>query len=136
MRVLERRAGGRAVILEDDDVPQPDVALQIEHALAPRPEHLLDRRLRHRRQRLLVVRRLDDHFVRADAVHPIEQPLAFAIERALDPQRRKLVRHDAHVPAAVFPAPLRYARISGGVLSSCPWQNGQSSSPLVVTVSI
>src|SRR6266566_7827362 len=39
-------------------------------------------------------------------------------------------------PLALACVPLRYARISGGVLSSCPSQNGQSSSGLVVTVSI
>ena len=137
MTVLERRACRRAVILEDDDMAQTDVALQVEHAIAPGPEHLLDRRLGHRRQRLSVDRRLDDDFVRANAVHPIEQPLAFAIEIAFDAQRRKLVRHDAHVPAGgVRRLPLRYARISGGVLFSCPSQNGQRSSGLVLTVSI
>ncbi len=49
--------------------------------------------------RLVVIRRLDDHLVRADAVHPIEQPLPFAIEIALDLQRGKPVRHDAQIPA-------------------------------------
>jgi len=36
--------------------------------------------------------------VRADAVHPIEHPVALAVETALDLQRRKLVRHDPHHP--------------------------------------
>ena len=99
MRMLERRAGRRAVVLEDQDVAEPPILLQVGHPLAVRPEHLLDLRLAHRRQRLVVIRRLDDHFVRADAVHPIEQPLAFAIEIALHLQRRKPVRHDAEVPA-------------------------------------
>ena len=46
-------------------------------------------RLRHRRQRLAVIGRLDDHFVRADTVHPIEQPLALPVEAAFDLQRRR-----------------------------------------------
>ena len=44
-------------------------------------------------------RRLDDDLVGADAVHPIEEALAFAIEIPFNLQRRVLVRHDAHVPA-------------------------------------
>ena len=104
VRVLERRARGRTVILENHDVPQPDVPFQIKHPLAPGPEHLLDLRLRKRRERLRVARRFDNHFVRADAVHPIEEPLAFAIEIALDAQRRKFVGHDTDIPArAVAP---------------------------------
>jgi hypothetical protein len=46
-----------------------------------------------------VARRLDDHFVRADPVHPIEHAFADPVERPLDLQRGKLVRHDADVPA-------------------------------------
>ena len=89
-----------AVVLEDDDVAEPEVLLEIQHAIAPGPEHPLDGLLGHRRQRGAVLRRLDDHFVRADPVHPVEQPLALAIQRAFDPQHRKLVRHDAHFPAS------------------------------------
>ena len=39
-------------------------------------------------------------------------------------------------PPVLPGVPLRYARISGGVWSSCPSQNGQSASGLIVTVSI
>jgi hypothetical protein len=55
-----------------------------------------------------MVRRLDDDLVRTDAVHPIEQPVAFAIERPLDPERRELVGHDPDVPAS---------RIAGSAVS-------------------
>ena len=97
--MLERRARRRAVILEQQDVAKPPILLQVEHPLAERPQHPLNLRFRHRRQRLVVIGRLDDHFVRADAVHPIEQPLAFPIEVAFHLQRGKLVRHDSKIPA-------------------------------------
>ena len=93
--------------------------------------------LRHRREPLVVVRRLDDDLVGADAAHAVEHPLALAVERALDAQRRKLVGHDAQVPAgAVRPRRrCRYARTSGGVTSSRPGQNGQCSRPIAVAFS-
>jgi hypothetical protein len=74
-------------------------AMQVEHALAVRHQHLaqvLDRQIGHV---LVVARRLDHDFVRADAVHLVVQPLAAPIELAFDLQRRELVRHHAHVPA-------------------------------------
>ena len=37
--------------------------------------------------------------MRADAIHPIEQALATAIERAFDAKHRKLIRDNAEVPA-------------------------------------
>src|ERR687898_1910343 len=97
--MLEMRAGGRAVILEDDDRAEAAILLQIVDALAESTEHLLDIALPHRRQRLLVARRLDDHLVGADAVHLVEEALALAVERAFDAQHGKLVRHDAQAPA-------------------------------------
>jgi hypothetical protein len=79
-------------------VPEPAVPLEIEDALAVRPQHALDLGLRHQRHRPIVIGRLDDHLVRPDAVHPVEQPLALAVERAFHVQRRKLVRHHAQLP--------------------------------------
>src|SRR5436190_23848644 len=51
----------------------------------------------------MVIGGLDDHLVRADAIHPIEQALPFAIEVSLDLQRRKQVRHHAQIPARRIP---------------------------------
>ena len=45
-----------------------------------------------------MLRRLHDHFVRADAVHLVEQAFALAIQFAFDSQRRKPVRHHANAP--------------------------------------
>ena len=50
-------------------------------------------------------RRFDDHFVRADAVHAVEQAFAFAVEIAFDPERREFVGNYAQRPAGrVFAA--------------------------------
>ena len=103
--MLERRPGHRAVILEQEDVAQPEVLLEIEHALAARPQDTLDLRFGHQRERPIVMRRLDDHLVGADPVHAIEHPLAFAVDRPFHLERRKLVRHDADVPPGRVPPP-------------------------------
>ncbi len=96
--VVERRAGGRAVVLEDEDAAEAAILLEIEDPLAKRPQHPLDLRLGHRRHRLAVIGRFDDHLVRSNAVHPVEHSLPFAIESSLDLQRREFVRHDPHFP--------------------------------------
>ena len=87
------------MILEDQNVAEADVLLEIEHPLAKRPQHALDLRLGHRRERLVVIRRLDDHFMRTDAVHAIEHALGLPLEAAFHFQRGELVRHDPKVPA-------------------------------------
>ncbi len=98
--MVHRGAGPLAVILENHDVAQAEVLLQIQHAIPPGPEHLLDGLLRHCCDRGVMSRCLNDHFVRADAVHPVEQAFAFPVQCALNAQHRKLVRHHAHFPTA------------------------------------
>ena len=46
-----------------------------------------------------MIGRFDDHFVRADAVHAIEQAVALAVEIAFDAERRKFIGDDAKRPA-------------------------------------
>jgi hypothetical protein len=46
-----------------------------------------------------VLRGFDDDFVRADAVHFVEEAFAFAVEIAFDAERREAVGYDANVPA-------------------------------------
>ena len=56
----------------------------------------------------MVVRRFDDHFVRADSVHAVEQALAFAIEPPSIPSAGNLfgtTRSDQ--PGVSLPLPLR-----------------------------
>ena len=55
MRVVERRPGRGAVILENDDVAEAAILFQIPHPLLERPQHLLHRRVAHRRQRQVVL---------------------------------------------------------------------------------
>src|SRR5580704_1370509 len=99
MSVLERGAGRLAVILEQQDVAEAAIVLQVEHAIAVGPENLFDRFLAQVRERLHVVRRFDDHFVRAHAVHAIEQAFALAIKATFNSQSRKLIRDNAQRPA-------------------------------------
>src|SRR5438094_4161267 len=99
MRMLQRGARGRAVVLENHDVAEAKIVLQIQHPIAPGPEDALDLLLAHRRQRGQVIGRFDDHLVRAHPVHPVEEPFTFAVEIAFYSQRGKFVRHDPQVPA-------------------------------------
>ena len=107
MGMLQRSAGGLAVIFENQDVAEALVVFQVEHAVAVRPQNVFDSAFSARlRERRGVIRRFDDHFVRADAIHLVEQAFAFAIEVAFDAQRRKFIRHDANAtsPACLFAA--------------------------------
>jgi hypothetical protein len=96
--VLERGAGRFAVIFEQENVAESAVVLQIQHAIAIGPENFLDGFLGHAGQREVVIRRFDDYFVRADAVHAVEKSIAFAIQAAFDAQRRKFIGHYAERP--------------------------------------
>jgi hypothetical protein len=88
----------RAVVLEDEDVAEPPILPQVEHTLAISPEDPLNRHGRQRGQGRVVLGRLDDHLVGADAVHLVEQALALSVEPTFHLQRRELVRHHTHVP--------------------------------------
>src|SRR5580704_9647874 len=99
MSMLERGAGRLAVILEQQDVAEAAIVLQVEHAIAVSPENFLHRFLAQVRERLHVVGRFDDHFVRAHAVHAIEQAFALAIEAPFNSQSRKFIWHNAEGPA-------------------------------------
>src|SRR5208283_5767751 len=51
------------------------------------------------RQGRLVLGRFNNLLVRSDPVHFVEQPFAFAIELAFNPQRWKAIRDHTDVPA-------------------------------------
>ena len=97
--MFDGSARGFAVILEDQDVAESFVVLQIEHAVAIGPQNVFDGAFRESGQSGRVIRRFDDHFMRADAVHFVEEAFAFAVEIAFDAQSGKFVGHDAHRPA-------------------------------------
>src|SRR5579859_1353479 len=109
MGVFDRSAGGFSVIFEDEYVAEALVVLEVEHAVAVTPEDVFHRALAERGQRGGVIGRLDDHFVRADAVHLVEKTFALAPEIAFDAKRRKFIGNHAHAPAGRVGAAVRAA---------------------------
>src|SRR5712675_2639643 len=99
MRMLEGRTGSFAMVLENENVAEPLVVLQIQHAVAISPQNIFDGARRQAGQRGHVVRRFHDYFVRADAIHFVEKSFAFAIQIAFNSKRRKTVGDDTNVPA-------------------------------------
>ena len=102
MRMLHRRARRFSMILEDQYIPKALVVLQIQHAVAIGPQNVFQRTFRQRSQRRRVVRRFDNHFMRADPVHLVEQSFAFLVQVAFDSQRGKFVRYHANRPACAI----------------------------------
>ena len=124
-----------SVVLEDQDVLEAPVLLQVDDAVAKCPEHVFDSLLGKSRQSGIVLGRLDDDLVRADAVHLVEHAFGLATQASLDAKRGKLVRDHAHRPASAS----RWMRRLGdrpephaGVLLSLPGQNGQKP-PFIFT---
>src|SRR5215467_12268494 len=98
MRMLDRSSRGFAVILENQNIAEPFVILQVEHSVAVRPEDVFKRSLGKRCHGRRMIRRLDNHLVRADAVHLVKKPFAFLVEIALDAKCWKLVGNDTDGP--------------------------------------
>ena len=86
------------MVLENQDVSEPYVFLQIDHAIAIGPEHVLDPFCRHVGQAICVVRGLDDDFMCSDPIHSIVEAETLAVEVAFDVERGELVRHDTYGP--------------------------------------
>ena len=99
VRMVERRAGLRAEVLDDQKALEAEVAPQVAHALAPRPQHPLHLLARHRRQGRAMVGRFDDHLVRAKTAEPLKERLPGIAEVRFDPQRRLAIGDDADLPA-------------------------------------
>ena len=99
MRMHEARAGGRAVVFENQNVFETRVFRQIDDAVAERPDHVFEPFQIHIVQRLAVVGRFNDHFVRAHAVHFVVHAVGGAVERAFYLERGKFVGNDADPPA-------------------------------------
>ena len=99
VRMLQRRSRRLAVIFEDQNVLESLVALQIDHPVAERPDHVfhpLDGKVGERRA---MFRCLDDHLMRAHAVHLVEHAFGRAVQTAFNAQRRKFVGDYAHPPS-------------------------------------
>ena len=136
--MLQGSSGGIAMILENQRVAEALVVLQIQHAIAIGPQHFLDGPVRKRGQRALMIGRFDDHFVRAHAVHAVEQAFALAIQVAFDSQRGKFIGDHANGPAGRI-RPAAVARHRPGLpaesWSHCRSKTGKSPVPLMRTLS-
>src|ERR1700730_5761718 len=97
--MFERGAGGFSVVFENEDVAKTLVIFQIEHAVAIRPQHILNGALRKSRESSRVVRSLDDDFVGADAIHLVKQAFPVAIQVPFDAKRREFVGNHTYAPA-------------------------------------
>src|SRR5690349_14053106 len=102
MRMLEARAGLRAMILEDDHVAKALVTLEIQYAVAIGPQHLFDLERFKVRHTNVMLGRFDHHLVRPDPVHQIVYALAAPSRVTFNPQCRKLVRDAAHSPSGLI----------------------------------
>ncbi len=100
--MFERAPGAFTLILEQQHVLQAAVVLQVIHAVAEGKQHLLDGALGELRHAERVFGGFDDHFVRADALHPVEEAFALTIQIALDSQHGELVGHHAEAPARLI----------------------------------
>src|SRR5260370_30428476 len=97
--MVDGRPGGLAVILEDENVAEALVILQVQHAVAIAPEHVLAGSFGQARERRKMIRRLNHDFVRADSVHLVKETSSFAVQFALDAQRGKFVWDNPDAPA-------------------------------------
>src|ERR1700757_879352 len=96
MWMLYRGSRSFTVVLENQHIAETLVILQVQHPVTVGPKDIFNSLLGQLRQRGLVLRRLDDDFMRADAVHLVEQAFSFAVEFPFDSQRGKAIRHHAN----------------------------------------
>src|ERR1700688_377679 len=99
MGVFQGRSRGFAVILEQKDVFEAAIFFEIEDAVAKGPQDVFDSLWRECCEAGTMVRRLDDHFVSADAVHSVEHAFGLAVERAFNPESGKFVWYHAYGPS-------------------------------------
>ena len=67
------------MILEDQNVLKPAVLLQVENAIAKGPQNIFDTFRRQGCEVSIVVWRLDDHLVRADAIHAVKHAFGLPV---------------------------------------------------------
>ena len=129
--MLQGGSCGIAMIFENERVAKPLIVLQVQHAIAIGPQNVLNRAVRQGGESALVIGGLNDHFVRAHAIHAVKQAIALAVEVAFDAQRGKFIGNYTNGPtgriraSAVAPVGQNFRR----GLSSLPKQNGQKPFP-------
>ena len=69
--MLQRGTGGRAVVLEDENVAEPKILSEIDHAVAIGPQHVLDLLSRKIGEAFDMAGGFDDDFMGAHAVHAV-----------------------------------------------------------------
>src|ERR1700678_2852663 len=99
MSVFECGASRLAMILVEKNVAKAAIVFQVEHAIAIGPEDFFHAFFADRGEGEVVIGSLDDHFVRAHAVHAVEQAIAFAIEPPFDAESGEFVGNYAKRPA-------------------------------------
>src|SRR5579872_221063 len=87
------------MILEDQNVLEQPVLLQIENSIAEGPQNIFDTFRRQRCEVGIMIWRLDDHFVCADAVHAVKHTFGLSVQISLNAKRRELVGDYAHGPS-------------------------------------
>src|SRR6266481_2467942 len=97
--MIDGRACGLPVILENENVTEALVILQVEHAIPIAPEDVFHSAFGQCGERSKMVGRLDDNFVRADSIHLVKETFALAVEFAFDAQSGKFVWYHADAPA-------------------------------------
>src|SRR6267154_2322790 len=96
--MFERRTGCFPVIFEEQNVFEAPIFLKIENAIPKRPQNIFDLFGGKPSQGDVVIGRLNDHLVSADAVHLVEHPLRLLVQTAFNAECRELVGNDPNRP--------------------------------------
>src|SRR5688572_24932504 len=105
--MVENAAGCLAVVLEQENVPEPNIAPQVEHAITEGPKDVFHSLCRHFGQRLSVVGCLDQHLVCPNARHLVVDAIGFAPGGAFHTQHWKLTGNYSRSPTGFVRAATR-----------------------------
>src|SRR5579863_6132264 len=100
MRVRPLIARGRALVLENGDVFKARIFLQVGDAARPYGKHAFDFLVAELRHASVVMRGLDDDFVRAERTHFVVHAFGETARFTFDAIERIGVRNDADLPCA------------------------------------
>ena len=86
------------MVLENQNIAEPEVFAEIQHPVAIGPEHVLDFLRRHLGEAFDMGRGFNDDFMCADPVHSVIETEAFAPHFTLNLERGKLIGDDPDGP--------------------------------------